>query len=242
MAALPLSILLKIASFLFWSLLYLKCAVEAPDREPEWWSRVVTLLHSSIASLGGVWQCGVTGLTKCSFTTPIGYRHHILMLWSWGYFAFDLMWCLIYWPDHKLMLVHHMSALGAVTWYMNKEYTGCTFSCTLALMEVTNPLLQMRWLLRSEGYGTTIMFYILEVVYLVSFVGLRGVLGTYLIFKIMATDIFEMDAKIISIVFYIVSIALISEIFSYVIYKYKNKLEEFQGVIFELGIILNDQV
>lgn len=70
---------------------------------------------------------------------------YALMLWSWGYFAFDLLWCCIYWSDASLMLCHHVSALSAITIYMQKDYTGSTFACTLFMLEITNPLLQMRW-------------------------------------------------------------------------------------------------
>ncbi|CAG9785444.1 unnamed protein product [Diatraea saccharalis] len=138
--------LLKLGSFLFWGSLYLWVSVQFPKYSPEWWSRAVTLLHGSVATVVGLTQCGVTTLSAWTLTMKIRSHHYALMVWSWGYFAFDLLWCLTYWRENKLMLCHHISALIAITIYMHKDYTGCTFACTLAMMEVTNPLLQTRWL------------------------------------------------------------------------------------------------
>lgn len=67
------------------------------------------------------------------------------MIWSWGYFAFDLLWCLVYGTEGNLMLAHHGVALAAISIYTQKENIGCTYACTVALLEITNPLLQTRW-------------------------------------------------------------------------------------------------
>ncbi|XP_059049578.1 TLC domain-containing protein 5-like [Achroia grisella] len=232
--------LLKLVSFLFWSALYLWCSVRAPEQSPEWRSRVVTLLHGSVATIIGLSQCGVQSLTPCRFTMKITARHYALMVWSWGYFAFDLLWCILYMNENILMLCHHASAVIAITMYMQKIYKGCTFACTLTLLEITNPLLQIRWFLRHEGYDKTLIYIIVEASYLIMFLGARGLLGSYIMYKILKSDLFDMDEKLMSLVFYIVSIAFMYDIFGYVLYKYKNKIEEFRGFLDERGILLNE--
>ncbi|KOB66642.1 Uncharacterized protein OBRU01_16518 [Operophtera brumata] len=187
--------LVKLVSFLFWSGLYLQSAVAWPQRSPEWCSRLVTLLHGSVAALVGLMQCDVTNLSPCTLTMKVTACHYALMVWSWGYFAFDLLWCLVYWSESVLMLCHHSSALAAITIYMQKDYTGCTFACTLALMEITNPLLQTRWLL------------------------------------------FDLDEKLISIMFYIVSMAFVYQIVGYVLYKYKTKIGALRDFLDDMGIM-----
>ncbi|XP_047509287.1 TLC domain-containing protein 5-like [Pieris napi] len=231
--------LIKLTSFLCWSWSYVYCAAKVPGKSPEWYSRAVTLLHGSVATAAGLWQCGVFSLTRKRLTSKITTARYAVMVWSWGYFAFDLLWCIIYWTDSYVMLVHHISALIAINIYMGKDNTGCTFACTLALMEITNPLLQSRWFLRSEGYEGTLIYYAVEIVYLILFIGLRGIFGTYLTYKILHSDMFDMDEKLISLVFYIVSLIFISEIIGYVAYKYKTKIEEFKGFLNEVGYILN---
>ncbi|KAL0880664.1 hypothetical protein ABMA27_001883 [Loxostege sticticalis] len=216
--------LVKLVSFLYWSAFYLWCSASWPKRSPEWCSRVVTLLHGSVATVVGLCQCGVRSITPWRLTMKISLWHYALMVWSWGYFAFDLIWCLVYWRENTLMLCHHGSALYAITIYMTKDYTGCCFACTLAFMEVTNPLLQTRWFLRDEGYDTTMIYYLVEVAYLVGFLMVRGVLGTWIIYRIVESDLFDMDEKVISIVFYLVSMAFIKDIFGYIIHKYRSKI------------------
>ncbi|XP_052754723.1 TLC domain-containing protein 5-like [Galleria mellonella] len=234
--------LLKLVSFLFWSSLYLWCSIRAPGQSPEWRSRAVTLLHGTVATIIGLSQCGVRSLTPCQLAMKITAGHYALMVWSWGYFAFDLLWCLVYMNENSLILFHHASALIAITLYMQKDYTGCTFACTLALLEVTNPLLQIRWFLKHEGYDKTIIYIVVEALYLIMFLAARGVFGTYIIYKILQSDIFDLDEKFMSVVFYIVSIAFIYDIFGYVLYKYKNKIDEFKGFLDERGILLNESL
>lgn len=78
--------------------------------------------------------------------------------------------------------------------------------------------------LRHHGYNETIIFKIIEVTYLVLFLAVRGVLGTYLIVKIIGADFVELHEKLLSLILYFTSVAFIYEIIGYVLYKYKNKL------------------
>ncbi|XP_050347164.1 TLC domain-containing protein 5-like [Nymphalis io] len=230
--------LLKLLSFIFWGWTYIWCTEKAPDHRPEWHSRVVTLLHGSVATIVGLWQCGMTNIDRCRLNTKITPANYALMLWSWGYFAFDLIWCIIYWSNSYVILGHHISALIAVGIYMNKTYSGCTFACTLALMEITNPILQTRWLLRDSGYGHTKLYFLVELTYLIMFLSLRGPLCTYLIYKILPSDYLDIDEKLISLALYAVSIVFIYEILGYVIHKYKNKIKEFKGFANEIIVAL----
>ncbi|XP_028040262.1 transmembrane protein 136-like [Bombyx mandarina] len=233
--------LLKLISFVTWSWLYLWFARDG-NKSPEWCSRAVTLLHGSVATVVGLYQCGAEAITPCRLTMKTTPWHYALMLWSWGYFAFDLLWCFVYWGDHYLMLVHHTSALVAVTVYTQKDYTGCTFACTLAFLEVTNPLLQLRWFLKSNGYTKTVLYTMVEVTYLVTFLFVRGILGTYIMMRILKSDIFDVDEKLISLVFYIVSVAFIYDIVGYVLYRYKPKIEGFKHFLEHAELILNEHL
>lgn len=68
------------------------------------------------------------------------------------------------------------------------------------------------------------IYYLVEVAYLVGFLMVRGVLGTWIIYRIVESDLFDMDEKVISIVFYLVSMAFIKDIFGYIIHKYRSKI------------------
>lgn len=64
----------------------------------------------------------------------------------------------------------------------------------------------------------------IEVTYLTLFLAVRGVLGTYIIIKIIGADFVDLPEKLFSLVLYFISIAFIYEIIGYVFYKYKTKL------------------
>ncbi|XP_047991479.1 TLC domain-containing protein 5-like [Leguminivora glycinivorella] len=235
------SSLLKLSSFLFWSCLYLLSCARQPEKCPEYHSRVVTLLHGSVSSMVGLAQCGVWSLSICRLTAPILAQHYALMVWSWGYFAFDTLWCIMYWNQGLLMLAHHFCTLGAITLYMHRNGTGCSFSCTMAFMEITNPSLQIRWFLKNEGYGKTPLFYLVDMFYLSSFLLIRGVLGPYILYKIMPVKVFGTDQKILAILLYIISIGLMRELISYISYKYTNRaIVSVAKFLDDYGIILND--
>ncbi|KAI8422514.1 hypothetical protein MSG28_006327 [Choristoneura fumiferana] len=242
MPELSFQALLKLSSFLFWTWLYFWFKYKVPEKSPEFYSRAITLVHGSVATVSGLIQCDIGNICLHRFTTPILLSHYLLMIWSWGYFAFDLLWCLLYWRESKLILFHHFCSILAIDFYMQKEQTGCTFSCTLALMEVTNPLLQTRWFLRNMGLEQSKIFLLVEVLYFVSFLVVRGMLGSYLLMKIITLDTFGIDQKAIAIGLYIISAALIWEILSYVLHKYKNKLGKFRSFLSEMGIILDEQI
>ncbi|XP_073948881.1 uncharacterized protein isoform X2 [Choristoneura fumiferana] len=198
MPELSFQALLKLSSFLFWTWLYFWFKYKVPEKSPEFYSRAITLVHGSVATVSGLIQCDIGNICLHRFTT--------------------------------------------IDFYMQKEQTGCTFSCTLALMEVTNPLLQTRWFLRNMGLEQSKIFLLVEVLYFVSFLVVRGMLGSYLLMKIITLDTFGIDQKAIAIGLYIISAALIWEILSYVLHKYKNKLGKFRSFLSEMGIILDEQI
>ncbi|CAG4972239.1 unnamed protein product [Parnassius apollo] len=232
--------LLKLISFLFWSGLYLQWAVDS-EHSPEYSSRVVTLLHGLVASCVGLAQCGVKTFSPSCLTLTLTWSQYALMTWSWGYFAFDLLWCLIYWTKNYTMMCHHFSALAAINLYISKQNGGCIFACTIALLEITNPLLQTRWFLRDAGHSNTILYYVVEFTYLIMFISLRGFLGTYLVYKIIKSETFGVYEKLITFALYFVSLIFIYEIFGYVLHKYRYKIEEFRGFGNEPVFTLQEQ-
>ncbi|CAH1646799.1 unnamed protein product [Spodoptera littoralis] len=220
--------LLKLTSFVLWNWLYFFTVEYAPDKSPEWCCRVITFLHGSVATAVGLTQCQFRNLAPWHFSRKLSACQYFLMVWSWGYFAFDLLWCLVYWTESVVMLLHHITALVAITRYMQKDCAGCTYSCTLVLLEITNPVLQTRWFLKHEGYGNTTFYFIVEVLYLSMFLVLRGILGTYLMYYVFNTGYFDWEEKVLSLTFYVVSLAFVYDIAGYIRYKYRNEISEFR--------------
>ncbi|CAD0199691.1 unnamed protein product [Chrysodeixis includens] len=222
--------LVKLLSFLFWNWVYFETVENSHGESPEWCSRVVTLLHGSIATLGGLTQCRCKSL-PWRLTRIILPCQYMLMVWSWGYFAFDLLWCLAYWSDSVLMLSHHICALFAITRYMQKGHSGCTYACTLVLLEITNPLLQIRWFLKYHGYSKSKAYFAVEVAYLVLFLFLRGFLGTLLLLWVFGSNNFDWEERIYCLTFYVISLIFVHDIAGYVRHRYKNEIVSFQELL-----------
>ncbi|XP_026733269.1 transmembrane protein 136-like [Trichoplusia ni] len=220
--------LVKLLSFLFWNWVYFETVENSHDESPEWCSRVVALLHSSIATLAGLTQCKCRTFTW-RLTRYILPCQYLLMVWSWGYFAFDLLWCLAYWTDSVMLLSHHTCALLAITRYMQKGHSGCTFACTLVLLEITNPLLQIRWFLKYHGYGKSKAYFAVEAAYLGLFLFLRGVVGTFLMIWIFGWSDFDWEEIFYSLTFYVISMIFVYDVVGYVRHKYKNEIVDCKG-------------
>lgn len=78
--------------------------------------------------------------------------------------------------------------------------------------------------LKYEGHGTSQLFFIVETTYICLFVIVRAFLGSYLVCKIMKSNLYDWDEKIISVVFYFVSLALVYQVLGYVMHKYRPKI------------------
>lgn len=79
--------------------------------------------------------------------------------------------------------------------------------------------------LKYEGYATSTLFFLVEASYVVSFVIVRGVLGSYIAYKIIRSDMFDLDEKIISTVFFFVSLALVYQVLGYVFHRYRLSIQ-----------------
>lgn len=67
-----------------------------------------------------------------------------------------------------------------------------------------------------------------EVLYLGMFLVLRGILGTYLVYLVFSTGYFDWEEKVLSVIFYAVSLAFVYDIAGYIRYKYRDEISEFR--------------
>ncbi|XP_049835198.1 TLC domain-containing protein 5-like isoform X3 [Schistocerca gregaria] len=120
--------------------------------DPEWSCRLLTAFHATLVTVLAVLACF---LGPWPFTDPGGPNttlQCIVLVTSLGYFIFDFIWCLYHQTEGATMLIHHAVSIIAISRVLMKGVSGTEAVAGVGGLEITNPLLQARWFLRSSGY------------------------------------------------------------------------------------------
>ncbi|XP_044749013.1 TLC domain-containing protein 5-like [Coccinella septempunctata] len=211
-----------IASTVSWTLGYFVLRRLLPGKTAEYSCRLITLMHGLVASMVGLSQCF---LNENPFEHPdwiTNDKQNLLLIFSLGYFIFDLTWCSYNRTETGLMIVHHIYSIYTLKSLLSKGYSGAQACCSIGCMEITNPLLQLRWFIRSEGYHKTMTFLLVEVFFFILFFIFRLIVGSY----ILITVFFEKndtDFKIATVSLYFISVMFMIQIIKYATLKYTSK-------------------
>nr|CAH7725458.1 unnamed protein product [Callosobruchus chinensis] len=174
-------------SAVFWRSSYILTKYLLPSKCDEYCCRIISLLHGFVVAFIGINQCF---MIDSPFEHPewrTSYMQSFLMVASLGYFMHDLVWCFEFQTSDKLMIAHHAYSIIALFRMLFKGYSGAQATCALGSMEITNPLLQARWFIRSEGLYPSVLFTSVETTFIITFVLVRIVLGTYYIIASVGT-------------------------------------------------------
>ncbi len=99
------------------------------------------------------------------------------MVFSLGYFIFDMAWCVYFRTEGLVMLAHHtMSILGILLTLWLGE-SGIESCAVLFGSEITNPLLQTRWFLKHSGRYDSFLGDVVDVLFVLLFVFMRIFVG-----------------------------------------------------------------
>ncbi|XP_076867194.1 TLC domain-containing protein 5 [Brachyhypopomus gauderio] len=184
----PLFLVETSCSLIGWLSLYLLLCHVNGGRSSEWNCRLVTLLHgflivavtAHICFVEGPWPFTHAGTEN----TPLQNQ---ALLFSLGYFLFDVAWCVCSRAEGPVMLVHHtLSILGLVAVLA----TGRSAIETCAMLfgaEITNPLLQARWFLRQTGRYQSRAGDAVDLLFVVLFVGVRLGVGSCMLYCELAS-------------------------------------------------------
>lgn len=206
-------------STLTWLISYNILLYMLPHRSAEFSDRLLTLVHGSVTAFVGVNEC---------FTKDLlheGPQNHsttqqLLLIFSLGYFVFDLSWCVYYRSETNLMYAHHIYSCFALWRIIYMEYSGSQAACGLGCMEVSNPLLQARWYARALGYHNTPLFISLDLTFIFVFVVVRIFFGTFFLLAVTFHPYNNWEFRIISLAMYLLSWFFVANIINYVKLKY----------------------
>lgn len=218
-------LLLSIPSALSWYLLYITLRKSYKNESPEFANRLATLCHATIMATFGSSQCFINGWAFRNCEEPRTNSQLAILLLSLGYFIFDLIWCAYYQTESKLMIAHHVYSCFAMARILAKGTLTNQATCALGLMEITNPLLQLRWFIRTLGYKNTLFFTIVELSFVLIFISMRLVLGTFVTLEVLIGNQ-DFEFKLLAIVIYLVSWGFMINMYMYIRRKYSEPATE----------------
>ncbi|KAI6660956.1 putative membrane protein [Oopsacas minuta] len=168
-------------STLCWTTLYF--IIYGLIHKPEHSVRIVTVCHA----LSSMCLCFYICVIKSPFPLfPWGvgqqntWWHDLGMTYSLGYFLFDLTWSLYMQSEKQIMLAHHVVSIFGFFTTLRIGVSGCEILATTGGAEVSNPFLQLRWLLQHEQRLDTEFGKFVEHMFLLVWFVVRMGIGTVL--------------------------------------------------------------
>ncbi|XP_028130111.2 TLC domain-containing protein 5-like [Diabrotica virgifera virgifera] len=202
--------------------LYLLVSKIIPTKSPEYHCRVISFIHGFITAFVGINQCF---LVDNPFYHPYWrttYTQSILLAFSAGYFIHDLIWMLEHTRDERVFIAHHFYSAFTLVRILFKGTSGAQASCSLGILEITNPFLQMRWFLSSEGKDDTALFTSIEIMFFSVFLVIRIMVGGYLLKIVLTHPQNDWEFKFMSLSMYILSWVFFVNILQYIFGKFKD--------------------
>jgi len=127
----------------------------------------VSFVHSLIACVMAVCFYYIDGGVQYSKTTE--YRHIVLLGHSLGYFIYDTIYAEVFRVHDLAMRFHHVCILGG-GFIMQFSSNGPLGPVCTIITELSNPCMQLRFILRALNKEKTRMFSVFELIFAVIFI------------------------------------------------------------------------
>jgi len=204
------------ASFAFFAGLYGTHRRLQPDKGEEWSIRLTTMIHAGLVTtlayfacfLVGPWPLTEPGLESNAF-------HLMIISICLGYFLFDYLWCLRYGTETWVMHVHHWFSLVYLTWGLCWRLSGAEIAGVIFGSEITNPLLQLRWMLKKSGNYETPLGQINDLLFASIFISFRVGVGSYFLYCVLSHPRPVAAVKVGGVVFYAISAIFSFQVMSF---------------------------
>jgi hypothetical protein len=149
-------------------------------------NRVVSLLHAIVA----IFMCARCLPTWGALLENVGgmntTEHLECMTLSLSYFVYDFLYCLL--DNDVENVIHHLFTIGGlasgvITGRSGPELVGCLF-----LMEVSNPSLHLRTLLREMNMKDSVLATLNDLTFALLFLFCRLIVGPPLVYKTVVNE------------------------------------------------------
>lgn len=210
-----------LGSLLFWVDLYSIISAVNLDKSAEWNCRIIAGLHGTVsvilcfisAFILGPWPFNHIGY-------PPNQLHCTIIVISFGYFLFDLLWCLYMKTEGIVMLAHHILSLYGFFHGLLFNLYGCELIAVLGASEFTNPILQFRWFMKQKGHYTGDLAMVIDFSFVFLFFAARVVVGTTFLIWTLLSPRMELIAKMGGAMMYSVGVIFSVHLAKFIYRKY----------------------
>lgn len=193
-----------------------------------WNNRIIALLHSF---LGCRW-------IEYNFRWPLDpskmsgtneWWEHTLLLFTCSYFLFDLIYCLWTQSEENYMLIHHVLGLAIAGYALFGGMCGYESALGFWITELANPLLQIRWFLRTMEWHLYLLYKVNEMLFVVVFLFNRVVVASVYGYIILFCSNCFLFIKVVCVFVHIFNFFFASQIIGMAMRRFKeSKIEAHQ--------------
>ena len=204
-----------------WSLYYTLLHIVNKTCSPEWNERVAEFTHALlVVQASGFclfkWPLSIEELDQENTSCQIN-----VIYFSLSYFIYDTCWCVYMQTEGFVMLIHHFVTLGllSASFYLGRYGYLCILMLFVA--EITNPMLKIRWFLRSKQLHRTTFAVVNETLFVIVFTISRLFFCSYLLYVVLLSGVdisvkcLVIAKQIVNYVFMYQVILLVKKRFSY---------------------------
>lgn len=169
---------------LFWYTTYRFAKRLNGSKCPEYSCRIITEIHAIIITVltcwilffTGTWPFDVLGLKN----QPVEIE---TICASLGYFLHDFIWCLYYMTEGPAMLFHHFMSILTMTCSLWMGVSAVEVMGTIFGSEISSIFLNLRWFIKFHKLHDTTFGIIVDIVFVLTFIGVRMFVGGYLTYR-----------------------------------------------------------
>ena len=207
-------------SVVVWTALYYIVLSSNPKRSELWNCRILAMMHSLMVTKLIEISLLVEGNPFCNIGERNSDLQNLAMVFSGGYFLFDLAWCILKGNEGFMILLHHVVSVLSLTGGLYLDHSGAEICTTLWGSELTNPFLQIRWFLREVKMYDSSFGAFNDLTFFSIFALSRIGIGTGLAVLFYYAKKTIMTIKVAGFLFYGISVVWMLQICKYVKYKY----------------------
>lgn len=206
----------------FWSLAYVVSRLLCPRRSKDFCNRLVSMLHVALSLL----LCGISVRDWSHPLDGIGgpstFPQMVALTVSLAYFIYDSLCCLVELPFKLEDQIHHAITIMGLAYGYLLGSCGTELVACLMLMELSNPFMHARELLKELNLKDTSYSFLNDVCFASVFTFARMIVGPFVVFFTVQAD-GSPAVKVGAVGIQLVSILWFWRIARMVLYKLKKR-------------------
>jgi len=183
-----------------------------PTYQAEWANRIVAVSHASFVvwlQLENVYlhiDQDWNYIGQYGSASPLNSRQTLSFGIAVGYFVADSIYCQLYTNADKLMHLHHVLAVVPLLYALLTESHANEVGLAFLILEMTNPLLHLRFFLLAAGKKGSFILFLEELTFFSLFIFLRIVAGSWMAYGVITSETVNDTMKYCCISFHLLDV------------------------------------